>query len=505
VGADCVVTGEAYVLLELLETILDQRRGDEPVLRSFNRARAGGALKDVPGLVYMDPASRPDQPTAINTGMQRLLRDLDEMPMPDAGYRRVEPPHRRATLSESPYPAIRIGRKSTIATMLSTQGCKFNCSYCPIPGVNQRTWRYKSGARFAAEIKHIYEAFGIREFFGTDDNFFNNRETVMECMSALAETTTHGVPLGERINFYTEATEFDVHKHRDLLPLCQRAGLRAIWFGIEDITAKLVNKGQTADKTAELFRLLHENNIQPMALTIHSDDQPLSSPPDSLAGLLNQARYLFKMGAVSYQCTYLGPAVGTRDFEPAARTGVMFKAVGGKPIPQAFQDGNHVAASRHAKPWWRQVNILLAYASFYNPLNTVRALSSRGSIQIKAKRLLFQAIGQIGLVMTVPKLLHWAIKMKRGPIEKWAGLQPARIPMIDAETGLEINWAIEHKPSSALNSQPLDAVSQPSAPGELRPVKPVHGSHNVDPATGAGFPEPTMRRVSLTVLQPANQ
>ncbi|MBI4582340.1 MAG: radical SAM protein, partial [Planctomycetes bacterium] len=333
---------------------------------------------------------------------------------------------------------------------LSTQGCKFNCSYCPIPGVNQRTWRHKSPQRFAAEIKHIHETFGIREFFGTDDNFFNNRQTVIDLMTALAGATTGGAPLSTRINLYTEATEFDVYKNRDLLPLCRRAGLRAIWFGIEDITAKLVNKGQSADKTAGLFATLSRLGIQPMAMTIHSDDQPLRSAPESLAGLLNQARYLSGMGAVSYQCTYLGPAVGTRDFEPAARAGIMFKSVGGQPVPQAFQDGNHVAASRHPKPWWRQINVLLGYAGFYNPLNTLRSIARLGREPLASKKLLFQIIGQIGLVMTLPKLLHWAFKLRRGPVECWNGLQPARIPMIDPVSGLEMNWAIKRIPASHL-------------------------------------------------------
>ena len=93
--------------------------------------------------------------------------------------------------------------------------------------MNQRTWRHKSPARLAAEIKHIYENFGIVEFFSTDDNFFNDRQTVIDLMEAMAATTTGGAPLGERIRFYTEATEFDVHKNQDILPLCRRAGLRA--------------------------------------------------------------------------------------------------------------------------------------------------------------------------------------------------------------------------------------------------------------------------------------
>jgi radical SAM superfamily enzyme YgiQ (UPF0313 family) len=474
IGADCAVTGEAFVLLEMLETILEKRSVNEPVRAAFEKARVSGRLEEVPGLVYLDPESRASQPVAFNTGVQRLLRDLDELPVPDAGYRLIEPPHRRRTLGESPCSDRQVGRLSIIGTLLATQGCKFNCSYCPIPAVNQRTWRHKSARRFAEEIKHIYENFGIREFFGTDDNFFNDRQTVIDIMTALAETTTGGVPLGEEISFYTEATEFDVHKNRDLLPLCRKAGLRAIWFGIEDITAKLVNKGQSADKTADLFNLLTTLDIQPMALTIHNDDQPLRSASTSLEGLLNQSGYLFEMGAVSYQCTYLGPAVGTRDFEPAAKAGAMFKSVGGRTVPQAFQDGNHVAASLHAKPWRRQINILRAYASFYNPLNTARVLMRMRRDPLAPKRLLFQVIGQIGLIMTIPKLLHWAWKLWRGPIEVWKGLQPARIPMVDARTGEQINWAIEHTPSpiqTAIRAQtrsgkalmPLKVIYPPTA------------------------------------------
>jgi radical SAM superfamily enzyme YgiQ (UPF0313 family) len=254
VHADCVSTGEAYVFLELLERILDNRAAGETMLSAFERTRDDGGLEDIPGLVYLprdvldDEAVMPrDQIRyyAINTGVQRLLRDLDEMPVPDAGYRLMEPPHRRASLSDKPFAAHKVGKLSIVSSLISTQGCKFACTYCPIPAVNQRTWRYKSPKRLAAEIKHIYENFGIHQFFGTDDNFFNSRQTVVDLMTEMANTKTRGKPMGEVISFFTEATEFDVHKNLDILPLCRKAGLRAIWFGIEDITAELVNKGQT--------------------------------------------------------------------------------------------------------------------------------------------------------------------------------------------------------------------------------------------------------------------
>ena len=447
IGADCVVTGEAFVLLDLLNTILSDRGANQTARDAFEDARLAGRLKDVPGLVYLSPDAHACEPTAVNTGVQRLLRDLDEFPLPDAGYRMIEPPHRRRKLSAQPCPPQRVGKLSTIASVVSTQGCRFNCSYCPIPAVNQRTWRHKSPQRLAAEIKHIYENFGISHFFSTDDNFFNNRDTVIELMTALSQTEVAGRPLSDCIRFFTEATEFDVYKNRDLLPLCRKGGLAAIWFGIEDIAAELVNKGQTAGKTDELFALLHELDIEPMAMMIHSDDQPLRSARGELSGLLNQARYLFEKGAVSYQCTYLGPAVGTRDFEPAAEAGAIYQRVGRKIIPQAFQDGNHVVASKHPRPWMQQLNLLQAYATFYNPVNLLKTLVRIREDSLGPKRVLFQLIGHVGLLLTIPRLIGWSWRLRKGPIEAYPGLQAARIPMVDAASGDEINWAIEHVPS----------------------------------------------------------
>lgn len=465
VGADCVVTGEAYVLLDLLYAVLLQRRPEQTMLDAYERCRNDRALSQIPGLVYLDPSDSPDGPVAVNTGIQRLLRDLDELPMPDAAFRRLEPPHRRRTLSAKPVPAKHVWWHSPIASVISTQGCKFNCSFCPIPAVNQRTWRHKSPKRLVQEIGHIYENFGIRDYFGTDDNFFNDRQTVIDLMTAMSEAkVSDGRRLGRRVRFYTEATEFDVFKNADLLPLARKGGLRAIWFGIEDITAELINKGQTAGKTAKLFSLLHQNRIDPMVMMIHSDTQPLRSAPGDLTGLLNQARYLFEHGAVSYQCTYLGPAVGTRDFEPAAQARSIYRRVGHDPIPQAYTDGNHVVASQHARPWDQQMNVLRAYASFYNPLNMLRTIWNIRRHPAGMKRFIFQIVGQIGLMMTFPKLYGWARRLKRGPIEVYDGLQQSRISMINAHSGEEINWAIQHLPSLSPKPAPLEGQYAVTAP-----------------------------------------
>jgi radical SAM superfamily enzyme YgiQ (UPF0313 family) len=426
-GADAAVTGEEYITLELLETVSAHRGKGETMLQAFQRARAEGTLNSIPGLVYEDPA-----PPAgvgrrlINTGVQRLLRDMDELPMPTMGFRLLEPPGRGTGIGSRPLEDRQILWHSPVASMVTTHGCKFACNYCPIPAYNQRTFRTKSSARIVREAAELYENFGIRYYFGTDDNFFNNRNTVEEFFEAFAKAEHKGKPVRHNFRFATEATEFDVYRNRDLLPLAKRAGLYAIWFGIEDMTAELIKKGQSAEKTKELFGLMGRIGIAPMAMMMHHDDQPLISRGD-LRGLLNQAKFLYDAGAVSYQCTILSPAVGTKVFEDVFLSGKMIKSINGKAVDQAHYDGNHAVASQDPLPWRRQLHLLAAYAMFYNPVNFLRRVFLNNKNRTRA--VAFQMYGNLSLPKTAWEMVKWAGKLATGRVEYWDRVPEYPLPM----------------------------------------------------------------------------
>ena len=107
-----------------------------------------------------------------------------------------------------------------------------------------------------------------------------------------------GKPFRDKLFFGTEATEFDVYKNKDLLPVCREGGLRAIWFGIEDMTAELVKKGQSPEKTRHLFEIMNKVGICPMSMMMHHDGQPLTSR-GNLYGLINQVNFLRKSGSAN--------------------------------------------------------------------------------------------------------------------------------------------------------------------------------------------------------------
>ncbi len=444
-GADVVVTGEEFVLLELLERIVHFRGAHDTMLAAFQRARRAGALEDIPGLVYRPDDSAGPPEYLISTGLQRLVRDLDELPLPLEALESIEPPHRNSHLSSAPLRAEQLHRHAGIMTVVPTRGCRFRCPFCPIAPYNQFTFRHKSGQRLREEIAAIAERTGITRFFGCDDNFFNRREVAAELLGAMAEGTVGGKPFRQAIAFATEATEADVYNHRDLLPLARQAGLRAIYFGIEDLTAQLVAKGQTPQRTETVFREMVQQGIAPMPMMIHHDQQPLWRWGD-LKGLLNQIRFLRRAGAVSCQITLLTPAVGTKTYQKQFSDGLVVARFGDLPVNDYLYDGNHCIATKFAHPWQRQLNMLLGYIAFYNPINLARVLLKFDGLWLE--RVYFQAMGMLGLAKSIWNARGTFWQMLRGPVVRHRQPPEPKYPLRAPELAGHQAHPLAHRPQT---------------------------------------------------------
>jgi radical SAM superfamily enzyme YgiQ (UPF0313 family) len=445
-SADVAVTGEEFVALELLDRIMEARGSKEHPLKTFHRLRRSGLLDDIPGLVFREGDEKAPLGRLINTGIQRLVQNLEELPHPLLSLGLLEPPHRRRTLSRRPIEMSRLHRYAGMISVVTTHGCKFHCPYCPIPAYNQFTFRWKSPERLRDELEQMATKTGIHAFFGTDDNFFNNRETVEEVFVGLAKGKVHGKPFRDSIFFGTEATEFDVHKNLDLLPLCRDGGLRAIWFGIEDMTAELVKKGQSPEKTKKLFEALNQHGICPMSMMMHHDGQPLASR-GNLYGLLNQVNFLRKSGSVSVQVTILTPSVGSKGYEEPYENGMVIEQAGKHTLQDYQYDGNHCIATDDPQPWRKQLNIYLGYAAFYNPINLVRAIASWKD-PVWSYRVMYQTYGMVGLVKSVIKGWGWLWNLYRGPVKKMQSLPPRRLAMVPPPVSPRQVAALQLQPAS---------------------------------------------------------
>jgi radical SAM superfamily enzyme YgiQ (UPF0313 family) len=426
-GADAAVTGEEYVLLSLLERLLELRGPGEMLRATFGRARDGGLLDDIPGLVYSRTGAGGVAEELVDTGIQRLVGDLDELPHPALGFRLLEAPSRRATLQRQALAPDQVRHYSPIASLALTFGCKFNCRYCPIPAYNQRQHRAKSGARVADEFVRLHREYGLRYFFGADDNFFNHKRRTLDIVETLARTEIDGAPIRKKLRWGTEVTVHDTLEMRAHLTTVRNAGVRALWLGVEDMTATLINKGQSVDKTTAAFQLLRQHGICPMPMMMHHDQQPLVTTEGDY-GLLNQVRLLRKAGAVSLQVLMITPATGSRSYEDAFRAGRVYASAAGRRVEPYMLDANYVVASEHHQPWRKQLNIMAAYVYFYNPVRLLIAVA-RPKSKLYLADAIVQLIGMRGLVQTIRRTFGWAMCLLRGDIRRHTLVPASPLPM----------------------------------------------------------------------------
>ncbi len=279
----------------------------------------------------------------------------------------------------------------------------------------------------ADEFARLHREYGLRYFFGAYDNFFNHKQRTLDIVETLARTEIDGVPIRKKLRWGTEVTVHDTLQLRDHLPTVRTAGVRALWLGVEDMTATLVNKGQSVDKTTEAFRLLRRHGICPMPMMMHHDQQPLFTRRGEY-GLLNQARLLRKAGAISLQVLMMTPATGSRFYEGAYRAGRVYASAGGRPVEPYMLDANYVVASEHRQPWRKQLNIMAVYLYFYNPLRFLLAVV-RPKSKLYFADAFVQLIGMWGLSRTVRRTLGWAMRLLRGDIRRQVTAPASAVPM----------------------------------------------------------------------------
>lgn len=482
-GADVAVTGEEYVLLSLLEAVLATRAEGEPLRSALHRARDSGVLDQIPGLVYPRTDRRGRPVELIDTGVQRLVGDLDELPDPVLGYRLLERPGRGPELRGA-LARHEVHQYSPFSSLVLTFGCKFNCPYCPIPAYNQRQHRLKSPERIVYEMRRLHLEYGFRYFFGADDNFFDDHKRTIEIVEALSRATLHNRPLRKSIRWATEATVHDTLAIREHLPLVRAGGLRSLWLGVEDMTATLVRKGQNVNNTIEAFRLLQRHGINPMPMMMHHDSQPLYTPGRPY-GLLNQASLLRRSGAISLQVLMISPATGSRLYEESFTSGLAYQSVGGRRVEPHMLDGNYVIASRAARPWRKQLNIICAYLFFYNPARLVVSLIRPRSKLYLADSLM-QLAGMWGTLYTIRRTLGWAVRLMFGRIVRATAPPGSRIPMRSADGGRAAH-ALKH--------------ALPPPPAVVRPAAPV--ARPAAQTVPAGIPLPVLSLPPVAKLQPA--
>lgn len=137
-------------------------------------------------------------------------------------------------------------------TVSASRGCPFSCDFCSVRTLYGNRYRRRSNASILAELEHLQSTPG-RFIFFIDDNFAGRSEETKDLLQQM---------IGRGLTRKRYLAQLSIHAAYDshLLSLLRRAGVAAIFVGIEsinDVTLKDLNKSSSSAKNklaVQLFR-----------------------------------------------------------------------------------------------------------------------------------------------------------------------------------------------------------------------------------------------------------
>lgn len=170
---------------------------------------AGASLDSIQGLVYRNGSGIKDN------GVRTDLCELDSLPFPaynmlDGFPKTFQPP----LFNYPRFPS---------ATMISSRGCPYQCSYCD-RSVFRKSFRYNSADYLYGQMVFLKKEFNIRHIFFYDDLFTFHRRRIEEFCGLMRKK-----PLHMTFNCAVRVGHID----NDLIKMLKAAGCWMVSIGME--------------------------------------------------------------------------------------------------------------------------------------------------------------------------------------------------------------------------------------------------------------------------------
>jgi len=209
------------------------------VERVLNRTPMNGKLAPIPGVIYRDRRG-----VSVSTGPSELIREMDELPIPDFSdyFRDLQ----QCTVGASVAPTL---------LFETSRGCwwgaKSHCTFCGLNG-GTMAFRSKSPRRALDELEELVDRWQVSNVEVVDNIL--DMKYFADMLPALARARR---PLQL---FY----EVKSNLSRAQVKTLQEAGVSRIQPGIESLSdhvLKLMRKGTTALRNIQLLKWAQEYNI----------------------------------------------------------------------------------------------------------------------------------------------------------------------------------------------------------------------------------------------------
>jgi radical SAM superfamily enzyme YgiQ (UPF0313 family) len=189
--------------------------------KAMSELASGAKPGTIQGLVYREGTEIRDN------GLRTDLCELDSLPFP--AYHKLEGFPKRFEAALFNYP------KAPSATIISSRGCPYQCSYCD-RSVYRRSFRYNSAEYLYDHMAFLKKEFNIRHVFFYDDLFTFNRERIEKFCGLLKSK-----PLNMTYNCAVRVGHID----DELLAMLKASGCWMVSLGIESGAPEILARHKT--------------------------------------------------------------------------------------------------------------------------------------------------------------------------------------------------------------------------------------------------------------------
>jgi len=233
-----------------------------------------------------------------------LIGDLNQLPFP--AYHFVEEYAHRYHFT------MMAGSKARYGVVEASRGCPHRCTFCSQWKHWQGTWRHKSVKRVADEMEFLYNNYGSRLLWLTDDNF-----GVGQHMDALCDELIKR-DFSRDITCFMQARCDDVAANPQLVAKMSKAGINWLLLGVESHSKNTLNnfrKDSKPEYAEAAVKLLRQNSIFSQATCIIGER---GDTAESIASLRQFVNHVDPDIAIFMILT---PFPGTELYEEAKRKG----------------------------------------------------------------------------------------------------------------------------------------------------------------------------------------
>ena len=206
---------------------------------------------------------------------REFIKNLDELPFPA-----------RHLINMNKYPRKQpffLHDTRPVDIICSSRGCPFACAFCSSEIIWKRSYRFRSAQNVTDEIEHLMEKYGSRGIYFRDDNFTLNKKRVIElCKEIKRRKLDFEWMCESRVDLVSE----------DLLKEMASAGCRAMWFGFESGSQKMldfINKGFSLSDAERAVALCKKFDVRVGGLFM------LGLPNETKEDVLKTLKFMLKL------------------------------------------------------------------------------------------------------------------------------------------------------------------------------------------------------------------